>query len=672
MGNFRWAFLFSIPVWALSLSLFAIQTAIAADPPVNQGAGTYVPSSALSSPAVQQRLTNPTNAPPASGTQAPTNIGQLPTPDTIPAPTNTDLTNPSLGQYRNSRKEVNITKMFLDRYKHSVVRVIARDLAGNELARAMGVGVGRNAPYIATALSLVLGNEQQWADRIEITHHTGNTYSAKIALIDEEKNLVLLAPEANPAPLPYVPMQDERPQVDVFTFSFADGPDGKIEPQIQRGQVAAANSETGLLSLSSTDLSETQAGTAIINTQGELMGMLLPKGRGVLASTLQKLAQKAQRTTPLDPIQIGVILGRGVLVDPKNPNAFQSITLALDAIKKGVAPKADPARYTPAKDKAVAPKESTKVVIKVMPGIYRESKPIILPANISLSGSGPDRTVLIGTDPEKPLLLFQGIRNSMVSGFRLVPATLQKLKAPTIILSKTQNITLLGNVIEAKGGVGVWAHESSAVKIQGNAFARGISRGFSCDKSDIVLENNAFVGDWPTAVSVDRACHLEAKRNLFFENKEAISVSSLSGNVRVSHNSFIRTSAGVKVSGAGTRLRLDENIFYECPYAILVSSTMPVANIGRNVTWRSKIQAQGRALTVPELVRTEPKFVAPESYDFRLRPGQGQLISSSETSATLGAFQQTDFIGPYTQQLVRALAMATGEKELASLWGLVP
>jgi hypothetical protein len=457
MGNpILWAFLFSLQALALE-----------GDPPPNvtypDTPRTYVPGGAQTSPSVQRQAQQ-------GAVAQPTNVGQIPTPDTAPAPggstgiiapSTTATPTPVTGQYRNARGQVNLSKMFLNRYQNSVVRVISRDLAGNELSRAMGVGVGRGAQFIATPLSIVLGNNQQWADKIEITHSTGNRYFAKVALIDEEKNIVLLAPEANPSPLPYTREQDERSLVDVFFISFDDTA-GTITPAIHKGRVAATNGETGLLSLSSDELKDqtaasTYSGTALINSQGELLGMLLPEGRGVLASTLQKLTLKAEKASPIEPNLVGAILGRGVLVQAKTEGAYPTISAAFEAIKKGEAPKTDTTRYTPARNRTVAPRDADRVVVKVMPGTYKEPKPISLPSNISLSGSGPSQTTVIGSDPEKPVFLVQDSENSMIAGFRIVPAALQKLKAPTVIISKGRNITLLGNVIEAKGGVAVWA-----------------------------------------------------------------------------------------------------------------------------------------------------------------------------------------------------------------------
>ena len=176
-----------------------------------------------------------------AGSKPKTSIA-VPTPDTLPPPDlgpNGGGTSPTsiprtpvnpkeaLGQCRKKSGGGETTVDFgciIDRrYKHSVVRVLAKDLSGNILAKAMGVAIGRNAQYIAAPLSIVLGNTQQWADRIEVTHFAGNKYDANVALIDEEKNLVILSPEAAPAPIVFVAETDERPQLDVYTISFRIG-----------------------------------------------------------------------------------------------------------------------------------------------------------------------------------------------------------------------------------------------------------------------------------------------------------------------------------------------------------------------------------------------------------------------------------------------------------------
>ena len=259
-----------------------------------------MPNSAANSPAIQSAAKG--QGVPIPGANSGLPSVTVPTPDTIAPPTTTAAPPTSTGQYRNARGEVKIEKLLLDRYQQSMVTVTAKDLAGNELSRAMGVGVGRSAQFIAVPLSLLLGNEQQWADKIEITHLSGNKYSAKIALIDEERNTVLLAPEANPAPLPYVRQEDERPQITVFTISFENGPpgtpgSGKVA-KIHRGMLAAANHDTGLLSVAGQEITDDQAGTGIITSNGELVGMLLPGNRGVLSSEMQSLVRKAEKATP--------------------------------------------------------------------------------------------------------------------------------------------------------------------------------------------------------------------------------------------------------------------------------------------------------------------------------------------------------------------------------------
>ncbi|MGZ3662818.1 MAG: right-handed parallel beta-helix repeat-containing protein, partial [Bdellovibrionota bacterium] len=581
MGKLLWAFFFAASVTS--------SHALAEDAGMT-GAVTYPPKAATAKPSIA-----------------------VPTPDTIPPPTglngtatNTSIPNSptavtSAGKYRNAKGEVKIEGLIHDRYKQSVVRVTAKDLAGNVLARAMGVAVGRGTQYIAAPLSLVLGSSQQWADRIEITHFAGNKYEANVALIDEEKNLVILAPEASPAPIVFAAETDERPQVDVFTISFENAPDGSITSSVHRGRVAAANTDTGLLSVSPYSgqvMDDAQAGTGLIDSDGKLIGMLLPGGRGVLSSTLQRSIAKAQKATPIEPRLIGVILGRGVLVDPKSTaeGSFKTISDALDAIKKGAAPKTDPTRYTPARNRAVAPKDTDKVVIKVMPGTYKEKKPITLPSDTSLSGSGPGQTTIVAPDPGKPAILIQNANNVIVAGFRIVPANLQSLKAPALIVSKATGVTLIGNVFEAKGGVGAWVHDSMKVSFFGNTFARGTIRALSCDKTSLQVEANAFVGDWPVALSLDKDCSSVVKRNLFIDNKTSIGVASTSGSTMLQENSFIRDATGVKLSGASPSFTLYDSLFFETPYGFISGGDINTRNLGRNATWKSKFMSRSKPL----------------------------------------------------------------------------
>jgi hypothetical protein len=647
---------------------------------------TGAPGAESSTPGVPSSVAYPssTGAAPSKG---PTKIGAIPTPDTLPlqtgTATNTSIPVPvgeqkSLGRYRKKGpgggEVVNIASMLHDRYKQSVVRVVAKDLAGNVLAKAMGVGIGRNAQFIATPLSIVLGSSRQWADKIEITHFAGNKYEAQIALIDEEKNLVLLAPEANPAPIVFTREINERPQIDIFTIAFDLNPDGSIASAIQRGRVAAANPETGLLSISpytGSKIDDNQAGTAIIDSEGNLVGMLLPGGRGVLSSTLQRSVAKAQKSVPLEPRMIGVILGRGVLVDPKLDGAFKTIQEALDAIKNGTAPKTDPARYNPAKNRAVAPKDTDKVVIKVMPGTYREKKQLSLPSHLSLSGSGPGQTTIVAPNPNKPAILIQNAENVIVAGFRIVPAPLQNLSSPALIISKGKNVTLIGNVFEAKGGVAAWVNESRKVIIQGNTFARGTARGLSCDKSDIKVDTNAFVGDWPIALSLDKDCTATVTRSLFLENKTSISASGKAGMLTLQKNTFVRSSSAVKLNGSNQRFQLQDNVFFECSFGLTGVGEVNTKNIGRNAAWRSKFMARSKNLTQLDIVKTEPVFQAPDLYDFRIKPGKGHTGSALlEEGSDLGAFQRSDFLGPWSGALARSLSAVANDEDLASSWGL--
>jgi hypothetical protein len=612
----------------------------------------------------------------APGTPSRTSIA-VPTPDTIPAPSQVQESNEKAkalgpaGSYRRATGEVNVSKMFLDRYKNSVVRVIARDLSGKELASAMGTSTGTNSSLIATSLSLVLGNKQQWADVIEIQHIEGNRYNARVALIDEEKNLVLLAPETSPSSLPPAREQDERSQVTVFVVTLEPGPEGKLVATMHKGSVAAVNSETGLLSVSSETLEDRHAGTALLNAQGQLLGMLLPNRQGVLVSTIARLAQKARNTTPLEPSLIGAILGRGVIVAQGVSGAYPSISAAMEAIRKGEAPKPDTTRYNPARNRAVAPKMADRLVIRVLPGRYKEEKPISIPSNTSLTGSGPDRTILEGSDPSRPVVFFQKDENASLSGFRIIPAAKQQLKSPTVVVNNSKNIQLEGNTIDTRGGFALWVNQSKDVLVAGNSFPRGLGRGITCDSSALRFEANAILGDTGLGFQADRACAAVINRNLFLDNKLSISVSSLAKETVIERNSFVRSEMAVRLNNGSVNARLNDNLFYESNTGLSSVGDLNVKRLGRNGAWRSKFVGRGgRLISGIDLVRAEPKFQSSESYDFRLAPGQAQLSDLDNQGGQLGAFQRSDWLGSFTESFVRSLMAATNRSDLLNLWAL--
>jgi hypothetical protein len=170
---------------------------------------------------------------------------------------------------------------------------------------------------------------------------------------------------------------------------------------------------------------------------------------------------------------------------------------------------------------------------------------------------------------------------------------------------------------------------------------------------------------------VDKGCNLNARRNLFSENKTAVTISSAASRVNLERNSFIRTTGAVKFSSAPKTFFLRDNLFFECNYALLSSGALDAKKLGRNALWRSKMEARNKPIAAVDLVRTEPKFEAPASYDFRLSAGQSQFATAeTEPGAELGAFARDTYVGTYTQQLVRALGVAIGEPELAEAWGL--
>jgi len=277
----------------------------------------------------------------------------------------------------------------------------------------------------------------------------------------------------------------------------------------------------------------------------------------------------------------------------------------------------------------------------------------------------------VAPSPDKPAILIQNANNVIVAGFRIVPANLQSLKAPALIVSKATSVTMIGNLFEAKGGVSAWVHESNKVAFFGNTFTRGTIRALSCDKSSLQVESNAFIGDWPLALSLDKGCSSVVKRNLFMDNKTSVGVASTSGSTMMQENTFVRNGTGIKLAGTSPLFSLYDSLFFETPNALLAGGDVNIRNLGRSGLWKSKFMSRTKPLDALDVIRGDPAFTAPESYDFRVKPGKGfNGAALRDRGADLGAFQPNDFLGAYSGPLARSLGAATGLDDLATSWGL--
>lgn len=660
----------------LFLSAFLIVTMAQAEDPAPAGRPQIVINpGAAGNPAsaATQILSSPATPP---GSTAPTTTAPGATPS-IPVPLQNSI---SYGRFRNKDGTTKVADMMLDRYQESVVRITVKDHAGNPLSQAMGVSVGREQTFIATSLSLLLGNAIQWADEIELEHHAGNKYGATIALIDEQVDLALLIPENMPSPIPLVRRDDERSGINIFTFGLnapvvQPGQQNvpNLEPKIYKGSLAAANSSAGTLSVSKDLTDNSHAGTGIINMQGELVGMLLANGRGVLASRIAEDITKAINSKPLPVRMLGAIMGRGILVDPQLPEAYKSIEEALAAVKKGEAPKANPKLFIAEKTRELAPKETGRVILKVMPGIYKQKDTISIPKDISLTGSGPKDTILIGQNPNQPVIKIENAQRVSVTGFRIIPAPLQDPEAATVLINKADGAVLLGNLIEGKGGTAVQILNSREVGIFGNAFPRGKARAVNCKASQTIVEANSFLGDWPQALSVDKDCDLQATRNLFLETQLGVALSSQALNASITRNTFMRSVAGVRFFGIPLQAVVSDNVFDGGVYSIFSSIEFDAKKIGRNHAWKNLAMAKGKQLTSLDIVKIEPAFENPDIYDYRPKVRSPIAGSGKESTdlgkSDLGAYQRTDFLGPHTSYFIRSLEAATGSQDLARRWG---
>lgn len=599
----------------------------------------------------------------------------FPNPEAPKTPTQT-------GRFRTASGFVKVNEQLLDAFKDSVVRVNALDGVGNSLGEAMGVAVGvadsgiqeGDSIYIATSLSLVLGNSMEWADQILCTHDSGASYTAEIALIDEQLDLVLLKPKNKPSPIRFVPESQERAQVSVITISFERDRKNEIVPKFHRGVVAAVNPEEGSLALSGKTFTDNQSGTAIINLQGQLMGMLLPKSNGVLSSGITRAIRKAKGREAFSPKLVGVIMGRGLVVDPTLKGAYPSIEAALSDLRKGDAPKADPTRFLKAYTDEFKPKAAERPVLKIASGIFRIQETLSIPANLSISGSGPGSTMLVAQTADKPLLKIEAVEKVSIANLRLIPATSQKENVPTVEVRKAKQITFQGTIIESKGGrAAVHLHEGSDANFFGNSFPEGKSKAIYCQNSNLKAEANAFLGGWPQALALGTGCSANVTRNLFVANEIATAVSGSARSLSLSSNTFLRGVVGLRIYGTLANLDVEDNLFVSNRYSIFTSVPLTKNQIGRNAAWQSVAFHNDKALAGLDFVKGKVEFRNQDRYDLRLLSNSAAATTGVPSEAgeqtDIGAFQTAEFVGPYTPQLIASLEAALGEKNLAEAWG---
>lgn len=590
-----------------------------------------------------------------------------------------------LGRFRTASGYVRVEEQLLDSYKNSVVRVTALDSTGNTLNEAMGVAVGMNESgilegdtvYIAAPLSTVMGNDREWADRLQCTHHSGASYSAEIALIDQALDLVLLKPKNKPTAIRSLPESQERTQIGVITIQFNRDRRGEIVPVFHRGTLAALSQEEGTLAISGKEAIASSAGTAIISLTGHLVGMLQPNGGGVLMSAISKDIRRAKGRTPFPPRLVGVIMGKGVLVDPNLKDAYPTIPAALADIKAGNAPKPDPTRYFGGTSDVAKPIFNTaknRPVLKIAAGTFTLAEPLEVPSDISISGMGPKETILLGASQDKPVLLFKGTKNASVANLRITPSSSQKDAEATVRIADSNNVQLVGNVIEGKGGkAAVYLLNANGVSIAGNAFPEGKNKALYCQNSSMTVEANSFLGKWPQAIAYGLGCSSLAEKNLFVENEISHAVSSSAKSVLIRHNTMLRDLVGVRIYGSIGQLAIEDNIFYSNRNSILSSPKILPSQVGRNTNYQSLAFEQDKPVQGLDFIKGKPEFRNLERYDLRLLPGSPGANSGmpgpSGNTTDVGAYQNENLLGEYTSQFVIALETALGEKNLAEAWG---
>ncbi len=591
----------------------------------------------------------------------------------------------SLGRFRTKDGTVKVAEMFLDRYKEAMVTVTVRDGGGNVLGSGMGValgeGGGRSARYIAAPLSVVLGNSVQWADEVVITQHDGEQYNADIALVNEQLDLVLLDPEIRPAAIPFTRAIDERPQTSLFIIvhNQSSAPGTPTKSKVMMGKLAGLNQDKGTLSVTKDnsalrtfpwELKPEHAGTGLINSQGELVGILLPKQKGVLASALQQLVTKASKLKAMPPAMLGVVMGRGVLVSPSVEGAYKSVNAAIAAIESGEAPRMDPKRFTPARDRELSPAEAERVVVKVMEGKYLEEKPVLLRDHFSLVGSGPDLTVISGKS--SPVLQADGLEDVVITGLRLQPPAQQLGSDSTFHVRGSRRVQITGNVLEARGGSALRLEKSKEVTVAGNVFPAGKSnsKGVVCENSNLEFEANGIFGPWGQGVMAGDGCSAKLQRNLVMQAGNGMAAGAQTPSFQVKFNTFIDADVGVHLLGSPAKFVLQNNVFFRGNFGLLSQTQVAASSLGRNSTWKSAFAVKSNRITSSRIIRSETSFQNPALFDFRVKPGGPESgTADDEANMDLGAFQRADFVGPWTSQFLRALIAATKNEKIAPAWG---
>ena len=592
-----------------------------------------------------------------------------------------DFSGGTLGRFHKRDGTLEIEALLLDRYKDSVVRIRVLDRAGINLGESLGVSVGITASgaqvgdsiYIATPLSLILNNPVQWGDKIEVEHYSGTKYNAEIAIISEKLDIVLLRPKNYPQPVRFVEPRNERNQLDVITIGFQNNGEGGLEAISHSAVMAATNSKDGTLAIAGAGIHNAQAGTAILNMQGQLMGMLLPNHQGVLSSAIVSLIKRAKEKKLIPPVMLGVIMGKGVLVDRSliASGAYISIEDAIKDIQSGKAPKADLSRFIPSHK--IHYRKPSKVVLKVGPGTYSFKKALEVPSNISIAGSGSGLTTFTVKDQKQSVLLLKNVENVFISNLRLQPKGKQDRLQSTVFIQDSGKIVLLGNLVESNGGRGIHAIGSKHISLIGNSFSDGANKAVYCQQSSVKVEASSFLGPHPQALAVGKACYLSAENNLFMENKVGVAISGRSTYVRLRNNTFIHTLTGVRFYGYYPKLEVEDNLFYKGRFSFLMVRSFRPSLFGKNSSWGNVAFLRKKRAEGLQFVKGKPIFRNPRNYDFRLRAGSPGSLSGKlddfGVNADMGAFQSSNFLGNYTRAFLITLEAATGEKNLAEKWG---
>lgn len=296
-------------------------------------------------------------------------------------------------------------------------------------------------------------------------------------------------------------------------------------------------------------------------------------------------------------------------------------------------------------------------LVLVKPGTYIGANPSSLaPGALLLSEAGADQTVIEVTQ------FVVNTSNTVIDGFTFrgnggitdpvhiagssnVTFRNCRFQAPTggygVRVTDAQNVLIERSVFSGYGGLIVYSGTSSGtLTLRNNSFVGNTSPVDSGTNPSlqVILENNLFRGALREAVRLGSISSVLSRNNIFDGNLIGMSLSSISGTVQLSQDTWVRNGTGFDVGGRTTAL-IYNAIFQGNTHALEGTSTSTIS-VHHTMHWLDTAWINGGAnyiLDEPTIRETDPRFVNFTSGDLHLAansPARG----SGQGGFDLGAY----------------------------------